>query len=887
MNGRKQKKRGFHRWPRHHALPPHSWESQPAAKQGEVNKRLVVIIISIVAVVLLLLLLFFGAKFVGKAIALPSGTGGATSTLAIPQAAGTEILVPIGVNLPATKKSVAFELELKYSPEILKFVRLDSLVPWDGSFQRVVKEPATVPATVRFERATLNFTDAIQGNVVLVEAVFHVRPGQQLTSSKSINITTLNVIDLDNSNVNLVQNIVQLSGQINPAVAEPTLAFDFTAEGTLALSILLPLEKNISGWYFELMSPPSSPDNTPAVNICAGNIIQFPWNEFPEQGCVDGILRAGDATLTNFKAEAVTLAELTFPLPAAGTSIIFNFQKMDVYDQNGQDLFPAGQVFTVTVPTNLCAGKSCPPQTTTCADSFIASCPRTCNPANGQCRTCTPSCAGHECVIGQTLCDGSCINAQTNNNNCGSCGKVCPAGQLCQSGQCLPPPPETCDGLDNDGDSLIDEGNVCPFTITSSAFRPGGDIPDKYTCNGLRYSPPLNISNLPEGTTTVTVIMEDTSIATGIVTLRHDVVHWSLLNIPVPAGAKEVTLAEQTTAGSTTAGLLAANDITGQKAYAAPCPPAEESHQYRFRAYALNSTVTLNQVGVDSLTVNQVEAKDVVPSAVFEDRMQAIILPRPNAHADLVGYYYPRPPTAAEPGGGRGGGFSCSSVWSCPSQWSLCNATLQQARECVDRNRCEPKELTRIEVQSCPECLESWICSEWSACTAGQQYRKCVDEHACRTYTREPASQKGCQVALPPGPPPVRITPQIQPPLAPPPAVQQPAPPAVPLWLRIWQNYKTYVVAVPSALLVVITLILLIHHFRKPKVVYNVEELKGWIKAEKAMGTSDENVKAILAQNTGWSKEEIETALQDALGVSPETSPGASPALPPAMPPTS
>lgn len=44
------------------------------------------------------------------------------------------------------------------------------------------------------------------------------------------------------------------------------------------------------------------------------------------------------------------------------------------------------------------------------------------------------------CPAGQTLC-GRCVNLQTDNNNCGRCGNVCSAGQFCNMGMCVTPPP--------------------------------------------------------------------------------------------------------------------------------------------------------------------------------------------------------------------------------------------------------------------------------------------------------------------------------------------------------------------------------------------------------------------------------------------------------------
>jgi hypothetical protein len=40
------------------------------------------------------------------------------------------------------------------------------------------------------------------------------------------------------------------------------------------------------------------------------------------------------------------------------------------------------------------------------------------------------------CAVGQTNCTGVCRDLQTDLSNCGSCGTACPAGQVCSAGTC-------------------------------------------------------------------------------------------------------------------------------------------------------------------------------------------------------------------------------------------------------------------------------------------------------------------------------------------------------------------------------------------------------------------------------------------------------------------
>ncbi len=200
----------------------------------------------------------------------------------------------------------------------------------------------------------------------------------------------------------------------------------------------------------------------------------------------------------------------------------------------------------------------------------------------------------------------------------------------------------------------------------------------------------------------------------------------------------------------------------------------------------------------------------------------------------------PPPSSGGSSGGGGGGGGSGSRAnIVCDDYWSVCNTSLQQGRDCFSRNR-----KIKHEVRACQPCIESWVCSSWSNSEDLCGTRTCVDEHSCETNVHAPPSAAACPV---------------------PPQVQEPSgfnfiPPAFKeATSNFWDNNKSWLLWALGVLLagIIIAVVLhFVHH--KQKTVYNFDELKEWVRKEKELGTSNEDIKDILEQNTGWSEKEIE-----------------------------
>ncbi|MCB9640341.1 MAG: hypothetical protein H6727_15705, partial [Myxococcales bacterium] len=82
--------------------------------------------------------------------------------------------------------------------------------------------------------------------------------------------------------------------------------------------------------------------------------------------------------------------------------------------------------------------------------------------------TCTNGTCVGPCTNGEISCNGQCVNVQTDTSNCGACGNRCPSGLICASGSCLRTCPtgldickDQCVSLSNDRTNCGSCGNAC------------------------------------------------------------------------------------------------------------------------------------------------------------------------------------------------------------------------------------------------------------------------------------------------------------------------------------------------------------------------------------------------------------------------------------------
>ena len=124
----------------------------------------------------------------------------------------------------------------------------------------------------------------------------------------------------------------------------------------------------------------------------------------------------------------------------------------------------------------------------------------------------------------------------------------------------------------------------------TSTFKQGEFIPKKYTCDALDISPPLQISDVPSGAKSLALIVDDPDAPS------KTWLHWTVWNIPVdttdiPEGVG--SLKGQKEKYKSPLWLEGTTDF-GRTGYGGPCPPSG-THTYRFKLYALDKMLVLEQ----------------------------------------------------------------------------------------------------------------------------------------------------------------------------------------------------------------------------------------------------------------------------------------------------
>src|ERR1043165_2927674 len=73
------------------------------------------------------------------------------------------------------------------------------------------------------------------------------------------------------------------------------------------------------------------------------------------------------------------------------------------------------------------------------------------------------------------------------------------------------------------------------FTLTSTSWQDGGEIPVKYAGAGQSISPALSWTNVPMGTVEFVLIMNDPEPVTPRGSATGDILHWLVAEVPATA----------------------------------------------------------------------------------------------------------------------------------------------------------------------------------------------------------------------------------------------------------------------------------------------------------------------------------------------------------------
>jgi Raf kinase inhibitor-like YbhB/YbcL family protein len=113
--------------------------------------------------------------------------------------------------------------------------------------------------------------------------------------------------------------------------------------------------------------------------------------------------------------------------------------------------------------------------------------------------------------------------------------------------------------------------------LTSGAFEEGDTIPRRHTCEAEDVSPPLSWEDVPEGTPSLALVVDDPDAPVGTF------IHWLAWGID-PGGAL----------GEGEAAPHEGRNDFGETGYRGPCPPPGHGrHRYFFRLHALDAELDL------------------------------------------------------------------------------------------------------------------------------------------------------------------------------------------------------------------------------------------------------------------------------------------------------
>ncbi len=145
------------------------------------------------------------------------------------------------------------------------------------------------------------------------------------------------------------------------------------------------------------------------------------------------------------------------------------------------------------------------------------------------------------------------------------------------------------------------ETGIEGFSILSSAFEAGGELPDEYTSVSGELSPPLSIVSVPPDTVELALVVTDAD--------NSGFVHWLVGSIP----------ADTTTidAGFLPPGAIDHLNGAGGFGWFAPSKALDMVHRYQFELYALNAPLELPADHDVLATIDTIERTSISRTSIL------------------------------------------------------------------------------------------------------------------------------------------------------------------------------------------------------------------------------------------------------------------------------
>ncbi|MGD0535692.1 MAG: YbhB/YbcL family Raf kinase inhibitor-like protein [Methanoregula sp.] len=121
------------------------------------------------------------------------------------------------------------------------------------------------------------------------------------------------------------------------------------------------------------------------------------------------------------------------------------------------------------------------------------------------------------------------------------------------------------------------------FTLTVDSVAPGATLPQEFTCTGSSRTPGVSWENVPAGTKSFVLILDDPDAPSGTFT------HWLVYNIPPDAMSIDPGQPDGKVLSDGAQNGVNSADSRG---YYPPCPPSGKTHRYIFRLYAVDMIIS-------------------------------------------------------------------------------------------------------------------------------------------------------------------------------------------------------------------------------------------------------------------------------------------------------